>query len=128
MIGDEQGDAERFGGRGAREARDAVVDGHQQAGCSRRRQGHDFRSQAVAEAKSIGHQKIDMREFERTQGPHDQRTAGGTIRVEIADHEHPAVPLLRQQLCGGINARERPDRQQALQRQIQIRVMGDAAG
>ncbi len=49
------------------DARDAVVDGHDQRGLPRRSQGDDFRRQPIAEPEAVRHQIVHMREFQPTQ-------------------------------------------------------------
>ena len=60
-----------------------------------RRERDDARRQPVAELKAIRHQEVDVRESERAHRAHEQRAAGGAVRIEVPDHEHPARFALR---------------------------------
>ena len=90
MIGDEHRYADFARRLHAGNARHAVVHRDDQRRRARGRERHDFRRQAVAKAKAIGHQEINMREAQGTQRPDEQRRAGGAIGVEIADNQDPA--------------------------------------
>ena len=90
MIGDQHVDAVGARGRHAGVARDAVVDGHDERRLALHRERHDLGGQAVAELEAVRDQEVDGREPEPAQRPHHERGAGGTVGVEVTDHEDPA--------------------------------------
>ncbi len=57
-----------------------------------------------------------MRKMHGAQRSDHQGRAGGAIGVEIADHEHPARPMRREQFGRRIDAIKSPHRQQPIQR------------
>ena len=128
MIGHEHRYADCVRRFHAGNARHPVVHRHDQRGRAAGRKRHDFRRQAVAETKSIGHQEIDMREMQGAQCPDQQRGAGGAVGIEIADDQDPArAAMRRQQPRRCVEPLQGSDRQQPLQRKIQLRVARNAA-
>ena len=112
----------------ALDAGHAIVDRDDQRRPARGGAVDDFRRQAIAEPKPVGHQEIDVRETHRPQGAHHQRTARRPVRVEVADDQHAsASPMRREKPRRVVDPLQRADRQQAPQRKIEFLVVGHAA-
>ncbi len=105
------------------DARHAVIDGDYQRGLACGRQRHDFGRETVTETKPVGYEEVGVCKMHGAQRAHHQCAAGGTVGVEIANHEDASGGAVRgQQLSGCIDALQRSDRQQSIQREIQLRV------
>jgi hypothetical protein len=94
VIGDQHLDSGSARRRHSSMARDAVVDGDQQGRGPREGQRHDLGAQAIAEAEPVRHQEV-RRKSETAQRAYHERAAGGSVGVEIPDHQYApggAVP------------------------------------
>ena len=87
VIGDQHLDAARTRRRDTGIAGDAVVDGDDERRAPLGGEPDDLGREPVAELEAVGHQEIHRRESPGAQAAHDQRRAGGAIRVEVSDHE-----------------------------------------
>ena len=91
MIGDQHLDAERRRRSDAVVARDAVVDGHDEARRERGRLRDDLRREPVAVFESVRHEEIDDGAHRR-EPAHPDRAGGGAVGVVVGDdHDLLAV-------------------------------------
>ena len=97
-------------------------------GDRRRGQRDDLRREPVAELEAVRNQEVDRRESPADERPHDERGAGRTVRVEIADDQDaPALAVREQQRRGRADAFERPDGQQPLEARCELLSRANAA-
>ncbi len=93
MIGHQRIDVGCACRRHTRNARDAVVDGDDQLRSPCDRKLYDFRRQPVPKLEPIGNHVIDIGIPEPAQLANDQRRAGGTIGIKVADDQNAAAAL-----------------------------------
>ena len=111
VIGDQHVDTMRARIGNAGDAGDAIVDRDYQRRAALSGERDDLRREPVAELEAIGHEKIDGGEAPRAQRAHDERRAGGAIRIEVPDDEHASVrAVLNEQRRRGLYPFERADR------------------
>ena len=96
-------------------------------GCALGGEPDDLGRESVAELEAVRHQEIHRRESPGAQAAHDQRRAGGAIGVEIADHENAPLAMLENQRDGGIDAVERADRHESVERERELLAVAHAA-
>ncbi len=128
MIGDQHVDAGRGRRAHAVDARDAVVDGDDQARRLARRHRDDLRREAVAELEAVGHQVMRVGAH-RAQAAHADRARGGAVGVVIADDDDPlaAGDRVREALRGGADVREAREIGERAERVVELRRVDDAA-
>src|SRR5450830_526801 len=122
VVGHQHFEPRRLRCRHAFDAGDAVIHGDQQLRLALQGHGDDFRRQAVAEFKAVGHQVIDMGRTEQAQAQGAHRTGGGAIGVEVAD-DKDALALLQgrhQQVYRRVDALELLIRDQPRQALVQF--------
>ena len=94
MIGDEDLDAICGRFLHARDARYAVVNGHDQRGRLFRRNADDLRRQTIAIVESIRHEVGDVGKTERPQATQHQCGARCTVDIEVADNQDALVTFI----------------------------------
>ena len=80
----------------------------------------DLGREAVAELETVGHQEIHRRESPGAQAAHDERRAGGAVRIEVADHQDAPLAMLEDQRDGRIDAVERAHRHESIEREREL--------
>ena len=133
VVGDQHVDAEFGRTRDAIDAGDAVVDRDQQVRLALRGEFDDLRRQPVAVLEAVGHQIIDFglcAPRQHAQSAQTDRGGSGAIAVIVGDDQQSRIRFER---VGEQHRRFRDMRQfgrcdEALQRQLQLGVAGNAAG
>ena len=69
---------------------DAVVHGHQHVRATGQRHLDNFRRQAIAVLKTIGHQVIHLRCAQLPQGQHGDAAGGGPIGIKVTHNQYRA--------------------------------------
>ena len=128
MVGDQHVDAPSTRGGNALDAGDAVVDGDDQGRLPLRREGDNFRRQAVAEFEPVWHQEVDQATHRR-QPAHADRACSCAVRVVVGDDQHPLTAHDGiGQACGrAVDALQGSPRRKARKAAIELRGGTNAA-
>jgi len=114
MIGDDDLDPQRAGSIHALMAADAIVDGDDDVGLSRRGEVHDTGRQAVAELETVGNEIGHVAQAHGPHRAHHQGRGSGAVGVEVAHDQHARLSLVRvgQEFGRGRGTAETADREQ----------------
>ena len=128
MVGHEHVDPARGRGRDPLDARDSVVDGHEQVRRALRGERDDFRRQAVAELEAVGHDEADVG-TQRRQPAHRDRAGRRAVGVVVRDDDDALArgDRAREALRGFGDAAQRSERRQRRQRVVELACRADAA-
>ena len=128
VVGDQHLDAERCRRGDAVVARDAVVDGDDEARRACRRLRDDFRREAVAVFEPVGDDEIDDG-AERPEAAHAHGARGRAVGVVVRDDEDPfaARDRVGEARRGGVDAFHRREGRQPREIRVELVGGGDAA-
>ena len=96
-------------------------------GARSRGEADDLGRESVAELEAIRHQEIHRRESPGAQAAHDERRAGRAIRIEVTDDEDAPLAMLEDQRDRRLDAVERADRHEPIERERELLAVAHAA-